>query len=304
MSNIYVAVWTSSIKVQDICETTTLFLYLFLHQITTQSIRDHHAIKLFLYLFLHQTTTISIPLRKDERCSFICFYIKPQLWYKNSSLLRCCSCICFYIKPQPWLMGKNCWWCCSFICFYIKPQPLARSRLTSEVVLVFVSTSNHNLPTPNYSVWLVVLVFVSTSNHNLISLIISSAIVVLVFVSTSNHNSLVISPAMLALFLYLFLHQTTTSGQQVGRHCRCSCICFYIKPQLKIIYNLGGNGCSCICFYIKPQPLFIVSLSFVCCSCICFYIKPQLLRAAGSLRAGCSCICFYIKPQPFRFSFS
>ena len=43
-----------------------------------------------------------------------------------------------------------------------------------------------------------------------------------------------------------------------------------------LFVSVVSGSCSCICFYIKPQLHRLNFFQPVCCSCICFYIKPQL----------------------------
>ena len=55
-----------------------LFMGLFLHQTTTARRRTTHARALFMGLFLHQTTTVPILLRASTGCLWVFSYIKPQ----------------------------------------------------------------------------------------------------------------------------------------------------------------------------------------------------------------------------------
>ncbi len=107
---------------------------------------------------------------------------------------ECCISFLFYIKPQrpehalAWHLG-----CISFL-FYIKPQ--LRLFICNFAAVVYLSFS--------------------TSNHNLSSRCRTSPSVVYLSFSTSNHNSLRRRTWFAALYIFPFLHQTTTIGNAVS----------------------------------------------------------------------------------------
>ena len=122
--------------------------------------------------------------------------------------------------------------------------------------------------------------------------------VVYLLIPTSNHNFGGRITLDSSLYIFWFLHQTTTHR---SRHkCTFRCISFdsYIKPQLQSVRCNEVNSCISFDSYIKPQ-LFIPAAK-IDVSCISFdsYIKPQ--RIVMSLRSSGRCISFdsYIKPQP------
>ena len=51
-------------------------------------------------------------------------------------------------------------------------------------------------------------------------------------IPTSNHNYIDFEDTRHALYIYLFLHQTTTSGASANNEEGCISIYSYIKPQL------------------------------------------------------------------------
>ena len=124
------------------------------------------------------------------------------------------GCISFdsYIKPQP---CKRYHWkcnCCISFDSYIKPQLIVLLGLFEYVVYLLIPTSNHNL----------------------VRLSPLPSIVVYLLIPTSNHNGRGRWLRRSALYIFWFLHQTTTVFQ--SRLWRFSCISFdsYIKPQLTI----------------------------------------------------------------------
>ena len=99
------------------------------------------------------------------------------------------------------------------------------------------------------------------------------------------------------LYIFWFLHQTTT-GRGEGAQKGC-CISFdsYIKPQHIDSRHIEKSCCISFDSYIKPQLKWNNYLTKNGCISFDSYIKPQLL-ASARLAAAC-CISFesYIKPQ-------
>ena len=91
-------------------------------------------------------------------------------------------------------------------------------------------------------------------------------------VSTSIHFTTILC---WMLYIFWFLHQTTT-GQRTCKPSRC-CISFdsYIKPQRQFLQQ--GFVCSCISFdsYIKPQLDWHLMINSGSCISFDSYIKPQ-----------------------------
>ena len=99
--------------------------------------------------------------------------------------------------------------CCISFVFYIKPQLIYKFSHFLQVVYLSFSTSNHNCYQDLFVCCIVVYLSFSTSNHN------SS--------STVENN--------LTLYIFRFLHQTTTSFFPFLASIRCISFVFYIKPQ-------------------------------------------------------------------------
>ena len=122
--------------------------------------------------------------------------------------------------------------CCISFDSYIKPQLASEYGPVTYVVYLLIPTSNHN----RQPVWdwdrEVVYLLIPTSNHNPMSITTSTALVVYLLIPTSNHNEMPYISYSALLYIFWFLHQTTTST--VHNHSVRSCISFdsYIKPQL------------------------------------------------------------------------
>ena len=150
-----------------------------------------------------------------------------------------------------------------------------RSTLTVlSVVYLLIPTSNHNVPAPSYDMRrLYIFWFLhQTTTYLLLGIVERRCIsfdsyikpqplcpvppihrVVYLLIPTSNHNSWLHDNFLPPLYIFWFLHQTTTNdGQYIARS---GCISFdsYIKPQPGD--RTKGRQDSCISFdsYIKPQ---------------------------------------------------
>ena len=78
-------------------------------------------------------------------------------------------------------------------------------------------------------------------------------IVVYLYIPTSNHNSWYFIPFMFPLYIFIFLHQTTTSFVRDIVHPSCISLYSYIKPQLLKLNNKICKSCISLYSYIKPQ---------------------------------------------------
>ena len=78
-------------------------------------------------------------------------------------------------------------------------------------------------------------------------------LVVYLLIPTSNHNRSKPKSEIKKLYIFWFLHQTTTF--LVIMKCLAGCISFdsYIKPQPNRLRRRSSNGCISFDSYIKPQ---------------------------------------------------
>ena len=215
---------------------------------------------------------------------------------KNTSLW-CCISFDSYIKPQPRTI--KIYWTSSCISFdsYIKPQLVEPLRRPKKVVYLLIPTSNHNsdsqcskgtsvvyllIPTSNHNslpfihlLSPVVYLLIPTSNHNLSRCLNCEHRVVYLLIPTSNHNHRTNNSAASGLYIFWFLHQTTTRSQQKAKASKL--YIFWFLHQTTTLSLINQVLWSCISFdsYIKPQPGMLLPIS--CTGCISFdsYIKPQ-----------------------------
>ena len=78
--------------------------------------------------------------------------------------------------------------------------------------------------------------------------------VVYLLIPTSNHNSKHKYVEFLTLYIFWFLHQTTTGSVNTCVAVRCISFDSYIKPQLVRSISKGPGSCISFDSYIKPQP--------------------------------------------------
>ena len=188
---------------------------------------------------------------------------------------------------------------------YIKPQHLPRRLLLLFVVYLLIPTSNHNHVSPilNYLVLYIFWFLHQTTTkqakerYNISCISFDSYIkpqpakvadkiqyVVYLLIPTSNHNFVARRFFYTQLYIFWFLHQTTTM-RRIQANKRC-CISFdsYIKPQLNDV--LVGKGCQLYIFWFLHQTTTSMrgTLNAICCISFDSYIKPQLISEFCALR--------------------
>ena len=217
-----------------VCVAGELYIFWFLHQTTTIGGLGFPPYQLYIFWFLHQTTTASRCCTSRLSCISFDSYIKPQHFLYTYTSAKSCISFDSYIKPQ--LLGKTdhivpvvylliptsnhnrqepptimiplyIFWflhqtttllgcvcvACGCISFdsYIKPQRSSYEPFSKKVVYLLIPTSNHNiLP------WRL--------QHRR---------VVYLLIPTSNHNKRGTRKSFCVLYIFWFLHQTTTDRE-------------------------------------------------------------------------------------------
>ena len=77
--------------------------------------------------------------------------------------------------------------------------------------------------------------------------------VVYLLIPTSNHNNLPVINSSASLYIFWFLHQTTTPASDSCQITGCISFDSYIKPQLFVVRHSDILGCISFDSYIKPQ---------------------------------------------------
>ena len=210
---------------------------------------------------------------------------------------------------------------CGCISFdsYIKPQLFGKRQSSCLVVYLLIPTSNHNLQYNTQKTSTVVYLLIPTSNHNTQRWYVFCTNVVYLLIPTSNHNCYTVVAFVNWLYIFWFLHQTTTIAYRTSYNIRLYIFWFlhqttttalnsHIKAPLYIFWflhqtttqlslHLCGVGCISFDSYIKPQPVSHERCKQGGCISFDSYIKPQLVSSV-CWRFSC-CISFdsYIKPQ-------
>ena len=242
------------------------------HNLSVNMVHHHW---LYIFWFLHQTTTVLYRAFISVCCISFDSYIKPQQFLLSGSILTVvylliptsnhnimANCVLLHLLYIFWFLHQTTTpvsshsedKCCISFDSYIKPQLLAMK------------------------VWLITVVYL--------------------LIPTSNHNSAKDVKLLNELYIFWFLHQTTTFERMMS-HLSC-CISFdsYIKPQLSVylifwycvvylliptsnhnnIHIKHENGWLYIFWFLHQTTTMMFLLWLIFC-CISFdsYIKPQLL---------------------------
>ena len=143
---------------------------------------------LYIFRFLHQTTTSGLLV-----LAFSLLYI---FWFLHQTTTR-------------WHHHISTWSCISFDS-YIKPQRQGHLVQYAMVVYLLIPTSNHNLCSSGSFSRMVVYLLIPTSNHNFSATNEGWPLVVYLLIPTSNHNLNLLQNNKIKLYIFWFLHQTTT----------------------------------------------------------------------------------------------
>ena len=120
---------------------------------------------------------------------------------------------------------------CISLAFYIKPQLILSTSALLLVVYLQLSTSNHN---------------------RCFRLTICSSVVYLQL-STSNHNCLYARFDIFTLYIFSFLHQTTTRDSDLEKHDLLYIFSFLHQTTTTQFAVRAYRCCISLAFYIKPQ---------------------------------------------------
>ena len=99
--------------------------------------------------------------------------------------------------------------------------------------------------------------------------------VVYLLFPTSNHNAGIAMSAAIKLYIFCFLHQTTTDRPNQTNEQSCISFVSYIKPQRHTMRIAMQHCCISFVSYIKPQRFICRFWFSFCCISFVSYIKPQ-----------------------------
>ena len=192
-----------------------MFICLFLHQTTTVLPLPHWYQAVFICLFLHQTTT-SDAISFSQDVVFICLFLHQTTTHAVFAVYdNWCLSVYSYIKPQHLSFSMHMIFWCLSVYSYIKPQ--LSPRFEHRCRRVFICLFLHQTTTVvgcNPSAWRCLSVY-SYIKPQLLLTFFKINLGVYLSIPTSNHNSVEEPPSTVAVFICLFLHQTTTSSKML-----------------------------------------------------------------------------------------
>ena len=209
--------------------------------------------QLYIFWFLHQTTTPLTNTFVPFCCISFDSYIKPQLNITDDALVSGCISFDSYIKPQPSEIKEHTSLRCISFDSYIKPQRTRQGHKTGYSCISFDSYIKPQLLQLQGVSLLSCISFDSYIKPQLCCFFVFCLLVVYLLIPTSNHNRSKPKSEIKKLYIFWFLHQTTTF--LVIMKCLAGCISFdsYIKPQPNRLRRRSSNGCISFDSYIKPQ---------------------------------------------------
>ena len=305
-----------------------LYIFWFLHQTTTLLGCVCVACELYIFWFLHQTTTVRRSYAHHQRCISFDSYIKPQL----AGCLLCVSAVVYLLIPTSnhnpcrraydlycvvylliptsnhnqvcavevvhllyifWFLHQTTTACSSYLyclrCIsfdsYIKPQLLLQHIAKAESCISFDSYIKPQHTTPSYAFNDVVYLLIPTSNHNHV---VPKELRTMLYIFWFLHQTttaVIVAPQRLWLYIFWFLHQTTTLVAHLRRWSGCISFDSYIKPQPRTASASSTPCCISFDSYIKPQPLLPGAAPWMGCISFDSYIKPQRVTRFATLIA-------------------
>ena len=189
---------------------TWLYIFWFLHQTTTRIDSLRADAQLYIFWFLHQTTTNKLLPFFVQCCISFDSYIKPQRIVWRIRLIAVVYLLIPTSNHNLSVMGIF----PLLVVYLLIPTSNhnidTAAMLKEYVVYLLIPTSNHNHNVMPQEVEKVVYLLIPTSNHNYNVMPQEVEKVVYLLIPTSNHNPGEIYDDGHVLYIFWFLHQTTT----------------------------------------------------------------------------------------------
>ena len=207
--------------------------------------------------FLHQTTTIALFGNTLIRCISFDSYIKPQ----PPSVLQRFAYVVYLLIPTSnhnvlvvWLISMRLY---IFWFLHQTTTPLVWLKIRMKLYIFWFLHQTTTRDDPSVHLRCCIS-FDSYIKPQLRYYLDEFYRVVYLLIPTSNHNVCELLVSFTQLYIFWFLHQTTTLCL-LGIWLWC-CISFdsYIKPQLVGMFNTKHRGCISFDSYIKPQHLLVL----------------------------------------------
>ena len=143
---------------------------------------------------------------------------------------------------------------CISLYSYIKPQRYSFLHVSRQVVYLYIPTSNHNGKRPSGIFFKVVYLYIPTSNHNQQFITnINDGLYIFIFlhqtttaIDSSNYKA--------QLYIFIFLHQTTTHPNPGIYVLWLYIFIFLHQTTTAKLSTAMAESCISLYSYIKPQP--------------------------------------------------
>ena len=243
---------------------------------------------LYIFWFLHQTTTFRCVFLFFRGCISFDSYIKPQP--RDEWACKLAGCISFdsYIKPQPSSLSKI---ILHVVYLLIPTSNHNKNEILCKYRKLYIFWFLHQTTTYRlfclWRWWLYIFWFLhQTTTYSSVRLFACCCIsfdsyikpqrvnvcqmicnVVYLLIPTSNHNYCRFWRCSFSLYIFWFLHQTTTFRTRNPASKRCISFDSYIKPQLyydilqyvSVVYLLiptSNHNWTCNIDYLTPLYIF------------------------------------------------
>ena len=248
---------------------------------------------MYIFWFLHQTTTILLIIHYDIGCISFDSYIKPQLAAISIGIASVVYLLIPTSNHNLYLIIIKTW---KLYIFWFLHQ-----TTTGNFPLMHydscISFDSYIKPQP-FGVFLfvskVVYLLIPTSNHNR-GRIVLNKMLLYIFWFLHQTTTIVMSAVFSALlYIFWFLHQTTTLSWFLIF--KMSCISFdsYIKPQRRMVHTSLSAGCISFDSYIKPQ---LAADTVIKEAVVYLLIPTSNHNAAGWLLCFCLLYIFWFLHQ-------
>ena len=251
-----------------------LYIFWFLHQTTTLYITYLKWCPLYIFWFLHQTTTMLTSLLIFPSCISFDSYTKPQPIF-NFIFLHI---VIYLLIPTPNhndVVDRGKW---SLVVYLLIPTPNHNHCDNIIILLLLYIFWFLHQTTTRWQLHLCCWCCISFDSYTKPQQLSSSLILYLVvylLIPTPNHNCVPPIYKILLLYIFWFLHQTTTEPLTT-LNVNVLYI-FWFLHQTTTDRGMNRKGERCISFdsYIKPQLHNRSHLPITCCISFDSYIKPQ-----------------------------
>ena len=169
---------------------------------------------------------------------------------KASAIIKALYIFWFLHQTTTWNPSYRRNFCCISFDSYTKPQLLRNNHIHALVVYLLIPTPNHNRAAYYRNMVAVVYLLIPTPNHNVRQKAIGCKLVVYLLIPTPNHNLYATKVSSYRLYIFWFLHQTTTPPHQAAKSHRCISFDSYTKPQPIARTQIRAN----VVYLLIPTP--------------------------------------------------